>query len=132
MSVMNRLRIAIVAGVAVVALGVVAAGTLLAAGCSGMSMSCCAATDGSGGMHQHAAAVDSKTATVVPSDIINTKCPIMGGAIDPAKVPASLTRPYKGKTVAFCCPMCLPAWDKLTDAEKDAKLEVVTKDAPKP
>ena len=31
---------------------------------------------------------------------VNTKCPIMGGAINPAKVPESLTREYKGQKVA--------------------------------
>jgi hypothetical protein len=48
-----------------------------------------------------------------------------GNAIDPAHVPDSLTRDYKGQRVAFCCGMCPPAWDKLSDAEKDKKLEAV-------
>jgi len=53
---------------------------------------------------------------------INVKCPMMGTPIDPAKVPAKLTRLYKGKSVAFCCPGCPQAWDKLPDGEKPAKL----------
>jgi hypothetical protein len=52
----------------------------------------------------------------------NATCPIMGTPIDPAKVTESLTRVYKGQKIAFCCAMCPPAWDKLTDAERDAKL----------
>ena len=56
----------------------------------------------------------------------NAHCPIMtGSAIDPAKVTADLTRTHKGKKVAFCCAGCPAAWDKLTDAEKDAKLAAV-------
>lgn len=58
---------------------------------------------------------------------VNTSCPIMpGNAIDPANVPATLTRTHKGKKVAFCCAGCPKTWDKLTDAEKDAKLAKVT------
>ncbi len=57
-----------------------------------------------------------------PVVLANTKCPIMGTPIDPAKVTESLTRDYKGQKVAFCCAMCPPQWDKLTDAQKDAKL----------
>jgi hypothetical protein len=53
---------------------------------------------------------------------VNDKCPIQGEAIDPAKVTPDLVREYKGQKVAFCCGMCPPQWDKLTDAEKDAKL----------
>jgi hypothetical protein len=30
---------------------------------------------------------------------------------------------YKGMKVGFCCPNCPPEWDKLTDAEKEAKLK---------
>lgn len=55
----------------------------------------------------------------------NARCPIMGSPIDAAKVPENLTRQYKGMNVAFCCGGCPAAWDKLTDAEKDAKLEAV-------
>jgi cobalamin-dependent methionine synthase I len=51
----------------------------------------------------------------------------MGGRIDPAKVPDSLTRQYKGQRVAFCCAACPAAWDKLTDAQKDAKLKAVSR-----
>ena len=53
---------------------------------------------------------------------VNARCPIMGTPIDPAKVPAELTRTYKGQQVAFCCAGCPTEWDELSDEEKDAKL----------
>jgi hypothetical protein len=52
----------------------------------------------------------------------NNRCPIMGSAINPDTVNASLTRDYKGQRIAFCCAGCPSAWDKLTDAQKQAKL----------
>ena len=60
----------------------------------------------------------------------NTNCPIMGTAINPAKVPASLIREYKGQKVAFCCASCPPAWDALTDEQKDAKLAAASPKKP--
>lgn len=59
--------------------------------------------------------------------VVNTRCPIMGSKIDPAKVPAALTREFKGRKVGFCCGGCPVAWDKLTDAEKQAKLDALSK-----
>lgn len=41
----------------------------------------------------------------------------MGGPIDEA-----VTVQWDGKTVAFCCADCIPAWNKLSDEEKAAKL----------
>jgi hypothetical protein len=52
----------------------------------------------------------------------NVRCPIMGGLINPKKVTASVLRTYKGEKVAFCCPGCPAAWDKLGAAQKEAKL----------
>ncbi len=52
----------------------------------------------------------------------NGACPIMGTPIDPAKVKEDLTREYKDGNVAFCCGGCPERWDKLTDAQKSAKL----------
>ena len=52
---------------------------------------------------------------------------MMDTLIDPAKVPESLTREYKGQKVALCCAGCPSEWDKLSDAEKDAKLAKVTR-----
>ncbi|NQU75799.1 MAG: hypothetical protein HQ546_05740 [Planctomycetes bacterium] len=56
---------------------------------------------------------------------VNVRCPIMGTTIDPANVSDSLTRTHKGNKVAFCCAGCPATWDKLSDAEKDAKLAKV-------
>lgn len=53
---------------------------------------------------------------------INTTCPIMGSPINSAKVSSSLVREFKGQKVAFCCPGCPAQWDKLSDAQKQAKL----------
>ena len=58
-------------------------------------------------------------------EFANVRCPIMNTPLDVAKVPASLTRSYKGKNVAFCCAACPTAWDKLSDTDKDAKLAKV-------
>ncbi|MCY2930375.1 MAG: hypothetical protein NTV86_12915 [Planctomycetota bacterium] len=56
---------------------------------------------------------------------VNDRCPIMGGKIDPAAVPANLTREFNGEKVGFCCGGCPAAWDKLPDAQKEAKLSKV-------
>lgn len=56
---------------------------------------------------------------------VNDRCPITGNAIDPAKVPAGLTREFKGQMVGFCCGGCPPVWDKLSDEEKQTKLDKV-------
>jgi hypothetical protein len=53
---------------------------------------------------------------------VNGACPITGNPIDPAKVPVSLTRDFKGQKVGFCCGGCPGPWDKLTDEQKTAKL----------
>ena len=75
------------------------------------------------GCSKEQAAVPATQPATKSAGVVNAKCPIMGTAIDPAKVPADLAREYKGQKVGFCCSMCPPAWDKLTDAEKDAKLK---------
>lgn len=66
---------------------------------------------------------EAATANAAPAGFANTKCPIMGSRINPAKVTEALTRVYKGKKIAFCCGGCPGQWDKLTDAQKDAKLQ---------
>ena len=71
------------------------------------------------------AATQASQPTTAPAKFVNFKCPIEGGLIVPDKVPANLIREYKGQKVAFCCAMCPPVWDKLSDAEKDAKLKPV-------
>ncbi len=61
----------------------------------------------------------------VKLQFVNARCPIMGSLIKPESVTANLTRDYKGQKVGFCCAGCPSAWDKLTDAEKQAKLSAV-------
>ncbi len=59
---------------------------------------------------------------VKPQFANNLRCPIMGSAINLDMVGESLTRDYKGRKVAFCCAGCPSAWDKLSDAQKQAKV----------
>jgi len=66
---------------------------------------------------------DAKLKEVMPA--VNVSCPISGKTIDRMKLPDNQTRMYKGMKIGFCCPACPPVWDKLSDAEKDAKLEKV-------
>lgn len=54
--------------------------------------------------------------------VVNATCPITGGALRSDDVAEKLTRDYKGQKIGFCCDGCPDAWDKLTDAEKDASL----------
>ncbi len=55
----------------------------------------------------------------------NTHCPIMGNKVDLSKVPAKLTTEFHGQKVAFCCGGCVPAWEKLSEDEKLAKLKKI-------
>jgi hypothetical protein len=71
-----------------------------------------------------AMATDSP-ATKPASPYVNVKCPIMKGDIDPAKVTDATTRVFNGQKVAFCCAGCPAQWDKLSDKEKQAKLDAV-------
>jgi len=65
-----------------------------------------------------------------PAQFANTRCPIMpNNEINPAAVADDLVREFKGQKVAFCCAGCPTAWDKLTDAEKEAKLAAVSRQA---
>lgn len=59
---------------------------------------------------------------IKPQFANSLRCPIMGSPIDLSMVNESLTRSYKGRKVAFCCNGCPSAWDKLSDAEKQAKV----------
>lgn len=60
----------------------------------------------------------------------NTKCPMMGGVIQPEKVMPALTREFNGQKVAFCCGGCPDMWDKLSEPQKQAKLATVKATAP--
>jgi hypothetical protein len=70
------------------------------------------------------------TQTTQEGKIVNVRCPILeGSTVDPNKTPESLTRMFKGQKVGFCCAGCVAAWDKLTDAERQAKLDAAMKPA---
>lgn len=56
---------------------------------------------------------------------VNVRCPMMDSEIKLEKVDLSLVREFKGKKVAFCCPGCPIAWEKLSDEEKETKLKAV-------
>ena len=58
-----------------------------------------------------------------PQAFVNATCPMMGSSIDPNNVAPGLVRMYKGKKVAFCCGGCPAAWDKLSEAQKEVKLQ---------
>ena len=57
--------------------------------------------------------------------LANASCPMMGSRLNPKKVPAHLTRKFKGKTVGFCCAGCPAAWDRLSDEDKERRLQKV-------
>jgi hypothetical protein len=55
-----------------------------------------------------------------PDEIItvNDYCAVMNDdPVDPAHVTV-----YKGQKVGFCCSQCLPKWQAMTDAQRDAAL----------
>jgi len=64
---------------------------------------------------------DAKLKKVWP--IINSSCPITGKQVDTAKIPDSRILIHAGQRVGFCSTECVPAWDKLSASEKDAKLK---------
>ena len=72
-----------------------------------------------------ATGVGAQASRAQSRDLANSRCPIMGSAINLDSVAANLTRDYKGQKIGFCCAGCPSAWDKLTDAEKQAKLSAV-------
>ena len=63
--------------------------------------------------------------THVKPQFVNNRCPIMGSPINPEKVTKNLVRDYMGQKVAFCCAGCPSTWDKLPNAQKQAKLAKV-------
>ena len=81
----------------------------------------------SGALFLGACASDTKTKSTTTTTttktkgsmgVMNSKCPMKGEAIDSDDP----TTDYHGQKVAFCCKGCLAKFNKLTDAEKDAKL----------
>ena len=61
--------------------------------------------------------------------VCNSLCPMTGNKIDPEKVPTELTRMWKGKKVGFCCAGCPAQWDKLSDKQKQKKLDAAMEPA---
>jgi len=49
---------------------------------------------------------------------MNTKCPISGGPVSANAGTVS----YKGQAVGFCCDGCVGKFDKMSDADKAAKM----------
>lgn len=70
-----------------------------------------------------AAVTATSPVQTAPAGAVNVRCPISDNEIEAAKVSENLTRRFKGQKVGFCCPKCSQAWDKLTDAEKQAELD---------
>jgi hypothetical protein len=68
------------------------------------------------------AAIKAGVGNHVKPEFANVRCPIMGSPIKTDKVADNLVREYKGEKIAFCCGGCPSAWDKLPDAERQAKL----------
>lgn len=56
----------------------------------------------------------------VAADLANSKCPISGKAVNP-----DVTVKYKDVTVGLCCKGCVGAWNKLSDEDKQKKLDGV-------
>ena len=116
------------ASVAIVAAGLgglaVALGQCAGGGCSLAGPACGAGPCDLPDCPAAACGPNDRQPTTRPA-FVNVKCPIMGGAIDPAKVKPELVREFAGGKVAFCCAGCLGPWDKLSDKDKAAKLLAV-------
>jgi hypothetical protein len=54
--------------------------------------------------------------------VVNSRSPFTLAQINPNDVPDMLVRNYKGRKIGFCCGGLPETWDKLSEAEKDAKL----------
>lgn len=121
---MKKWTLVVLCAVSVSVLGLGLA--LIAGGCN--EGGCCGSMASSGGGSQSCHGTDASSSSGTSQSsakVVNTRCPIMGSAINPAKVPDSLTREYKGQKIGFCCTGCPAAWDRLSDADKDAKLAKV-------
>jgi hypothetical protein len=57
----------------------------------------------------------------VAAEPANLVCPMSGKVVAVGK-DAPPTSTFEGKAVGFCCAKCPAAWDKLSDADKKAKL----------
>lgn len=52
--------------------------------------------------------------------IVNAKCPIVPADELPAN-PATVE--FKGQKVGFCCPGCISDWNRLSDEQKQARID---------
>ena len=66
--------------------------------------------------------------TAVLVKTANTVCPLMGGDV----TSDGGTAEWNGKLIGFCCPECVPEWEKLPEEEKAKKLAVAQSDAGNP
>jgi hypothetical protein len=87
----------------------IAAGSLLAAGCHSGEKTKSEAP---------AAASATKVAT------INTNCPIGGHDFAAGSRTAKTSRTWKGKAIGFCCGDCSETFDSMTAADKDGVLKL--------
>jgi len=71
--------------------------------------------NGSARAGEEAACLEAKPGTIVT---VNQYCVVaQEDPVDPA-----LMTEWKGQKVGFCCKGCMPKWEKMTAAEKDAAL----------
>lgn len=76
---------------------------------------------------QELIASDARRGTSVGvKSVSNEYCPITGNRIDPRNVSASLTREFRGQRLGFCVAASPDLWDKLSEAERETRLESVT------
>ena len=59
---------------------------------------------------------------------VNAECPVMGGEV----TSDGGTAEWNGKLIGFCCPECVPKWEKLSDEEKAKKLVIAKSDSGSP
>lgn len=85
---------------------------LLAAGLVASTLSGCASQT-----HEEEEACGEIKPGVVTS--VNSMCAVVtSDPVNPALTPVV----WKGQKVGFCCKGCIPRWEKMTEAEKDASL----------
>ena len=75
------------------------------------------------------AAIHQTLGRHVGPQFVNDRCPIMGGKFNPEKISAELTRMHGEQKVGFCCAGCPAQWDRLTEAQKIARLKKVAADS---
>jgi hypothetical protein len=74
----------------------------------------------------------AETAKADAGGFANATCPMRGAPIDPKNVPAGRVRHFRGRKVAFCCDGCPKAWGKLSDEQKQSRLEKAAPAPPRP